>query len=141
MNKKVGNIATSLAGILLLVMGLIYFFKNSFMPYHSDAVVMPWEKIEPNMQFLLLGLMRAVAGGFFAAGVIILFLQRKFYVYKTTWIPTLIVISGLLISLPTLYATLTIKLNTPGNPPILLLVLGILFLIVGYFFNLKSLKN
>lgn len=111
------------------------------MPYHSDAVVLAWEEVESNMQFLLLALMRAVAGGFLAASIGMIFLQRKFASEKITWIPTLTLILGLLVSLPTLYATLIIRFNTPGNPPISLLVAGIMFLLIGYVFNWRSLKD
>ena len=44
------------------------------------------------------------------------------------------------VSLAPLYATLIVKLNTPGKPPTLLAIIGIVLLIIGYIFNQKSLK-
>ncbi len=38
MNSKIGKTANYLSALLLLAMGLMYLLKQSFMPYHSDAI-------------------------------------------------------------------------------------------------------
>ncbi len=52
MNTKIGNIANHLAALILLGMGLIYLFKNSFMPYHSEAISLEWSEVDTSTQFL-----------------------------------------------------------------------------------------
>ena len=78
MNTKIGNIANYSAALILLGMGLIYLFKNSFMPYHSDAISLEWNEVDSSNQFLILALMRAVSGGFIAIAIVAAFLQKKF---------------------------------------------------------------
>ena len=141
MNTKIGNIANYSAALILLGMGLIYLFKNSFMPYHSDAISLEWNEVDSSTQFLILALMRAVSGGFIAIAIVAAFLQKKFTSSKIRWIPLLILIGGLIISLTSIYATLIVRFNSPGNPPTSLAIIGIVLLIIGYIFNRKSLSK
>jgi hypothetical protein len=57
MNRKIGNITNYLAAFILITMGLIYLFKKSFMPYHSEAVSMEWNEVESNFQHLIIAFM------------------------------------------------------------------------------------
>jgi len=141
MNNKIGNISNYLAALILLSMGIIYLFKNSFMPYHSDAVSMPWNELDSSFQYLILALMRTVAGGFMAAAVAIIVLQRKYTLNKISWIPLLILIYGLCVSFASIYATIIVRLHTPGKPPTALAIAGTMLLILGYIFNQKTLKK
>ena len=127
MNTKIGNITNHLAILLLLGTGLIYLFKNSFMPYHSEAISLEWNEVESSTQFLILALMRAVSGGFIAIAIVTAFLQYKFTLSKVRWIPILILIGGLIVSLTLIYATLIVRFNSPGDPPTLLIIIGICF--------------
>lgn len=141
MNKKIGTIANYLAAFILLAMGLIYLFKNSFMPYHSHAISLEWSEVDASIHILILALMKAVSGGYIAIAIVIAFLQKKFASTKTTWIPSLILIGGLIVSLTSIYATLIVRFNSPGKPPTTLAIVGIILLIIGYVFNKKSLKR
>jgi len=141
MNQKTGTIANFLAAIILLTMGFIYLISSSFMPYHSEAVTMEWHELESSMQSLILALMRAVSGGFIAASVVIIVLQIKFYQSKLSWIPWLILVSGLIVSFASVYATLIIRFNTPGEAPTTLALVGSIILIIGFIFNKKALKQ
>ena len=140
MNTKIGNIANYLAALMILGVGLTYLFKNSFMPYHGEAISLEWNKVDSSIQFLILALMRAVSGGFIAVAILTAFLQKKFASDKITWIPLLILIGGLIVSLASIYATLIVRFNSLGKPPTLLAIIGIVLLIIGYIFNRKSLK-
>lgn len=141
MNEKIGSIANYLAAIILLTFGSIYLLKNSFMPYHSEALSLDWDHVGKSTQFLILALMRAAAGGYIAASLVVIVLQRKFTLTKISWIPWLILVTGLIVSSASLYATMIVRLNTPGKPPTLLAIVGIVLLIIGYIFNQKTLKS
>ncbi|PIB39526.1 hypothetical protein [Maribacter sp. 4G9] len=141
MKTKIGNIANYLAALILLGMGLIYLFKNSFMPYHSDAISLEWNEVDSNIQFLILAFMRAMSGGFIAIAIVIAFLQKIFASDKIARIPLLILIGGLIVSLTSIYATLIVRFNSPGKPPTSLAIIVIALLIIGYIFNRKSLKK
>lgn len=141
MRKNIGAISNYLAGLILLTMGLIYLFKNSFMPYHRDAVSMHWSELSVGTQFLILALMRATAGGYLAVAVMIIVLQKRFSTTPLKWIPIVILITGFIISLTSIYATLLVRFNSPGKPPTLLAIIGLVLLIVGYLNNRKEVNQ
>jgi hypothetical protein len=138
MNEKIGSISNYSAAIVFLTFGIIYLLRTSFMPYHSEALSMTWNEVESSTQVLILALMRAVSGGFIASSIVIIVLQRKFALSKIQWIPGLIIIAGLILTSTTIYATMIVRLNSPGNPPTTLTLIGMLMLIIGYIFNRKS---
>jgi len=141
MNEKIGSTANYLAALFYLTFGMIYLFKNSFMPYHSEALSLDWKEVESSTQFLILAFMRAVSGGFIAESIVVIVLQRKFTLTKISWIPLLILATGLIVSFTSLYATMIVRLNSPGKPPTVMAIVGIVLLIVGYIFNQITLKS
>ncbi|MFU8844691.1 MAG: hypothetical protein ACNA7V_12890 [Bacteroidales bacterium] len=140
MNKRIGSIINYISALPLLAFGLTYLLKDSFMPYHSEAVSLQWEEVDKNIQFLILALMRAVSGGMILAGFIIIWLQIKFNKSKLKWIPSLILLSGTIVGLTTLYATIIVITNTPGNPPTVLVIACMAGLLIGWIFNRKSIN-
>ena len=141
MKNKIGSIINYLSAFPLLVFGLIYLFKDSFMPYHSEAVSLQWDEVDKNIQILILALMRAVSGGQILAGVMVIWLQLKFNESKLTWIPTLILIAGVIVGLTSLYATIIVRTNTPGNPPTFLVITCLVGLFIGYIFNRRYINS
>jgi hypothetical protein len=111
------------------------------MPYHQKAVSLQWSQIDMNIQFLILALMRAVSAGYILMGLIIIWLQIEFFKTKLRWIPSLILISVTVFSLIQIYATMIVRLNTPGNPPTTLILTGLLLIVIGFVFNRKSLSD
>ena len=141
MNEKIGSISNYLAALILLVFGLVYLIRTSFMPYHREALTMDWNELETSTQFLILGLMRAVSGGFIATSIVIIVLQKKFSSSKIPWIPWLILTAGLIVASAAIYATLEVRLHSPGKPPTTLTLIGMVMIIIGYIYNRKTLKN
>ena len=124
-----------IVGAIWIVFGLVYLFKDSFMPYHADALSSSWEELNPAFQTLILALMRVAGGGFFLAGLMIILLQRIYNLTKQKWIPSLILLMGVIIVLTTVYATLIVRLNTNANPPTLSSAAALIGLISGYIMN------
>jgi hypothetical protein len=141
MKAKIGSIANYATALVFLTFGVIYLFKNNFMPYHGAALSLEWSQLEENTQSLILALMRAASGGFLASAVAITVLQIKFRDDKLSWIPLLILITGFIVTCTTLYATILVRIYTPGKPPTILGIGVIVLLIVGYILNRKTLKN
>ena len=141
MRIKIASLINYLAATLLMVMGIVYLTKTSYMPYHSDAISLNWYEVEKNTRVLVLALMRGISGGLLAVSVTILYLQFKFTSTRLSWIPLLILIVGIILSVTVLYAMLIIKLNTPGNPPFALAISGIVLLLTGFFLNMKEIKK
>lgn len=139
MKNATGSLATYAAASILLGFGFIYLFKGSFMSYHSEAIGQTWEQVRPPVQFLLLALMRAAAGGFIATAAAIIFLQYKLTAIKLFWFPFFILVLGTISMLCSLYAILIVDVNTPGRPPIALDIIGEALLVTGFFFNRRFL--
>jgi len=59
---------------MVLVFGLIYIFRTSFMPYHREAVQRQWHEIDNRMQQLLLALMNALGMAWLSSFFFSLFL-------------------------------------------------------------------
>jgi len=58
--------------IISLVLGAIYLFRDSFMPYHAAALGKDWGELSPATQALLKALMEVAAGGWLALGALVL---------------------------------------------------------------------
>jgi hypothetical protein len=141
MKAKIGACSNYLAAVLLMIMGVIYLTRSSFMPYHGIALSHEWQDVDPMVRVLILALMRGVSGGLLASSITIIFLQYKFMALKLKWIPKLIIIIGMVLCSTLLYAMLMVKLNTPGHPPLGLILAGAVLLIAGFFLNLNEIKK
>jgi hypothetical protein len=137
MKNLIGNLSTYLAAGILMAFGMIYLLRSSFMPYHSEAISLKWDEVEPATQILLLALMRATSGGFIGLAFAIAFLQYKFATTKISWIPGLILVLGTISMLCSACATILIITKTPGNPPLNAVITGEIFIIIGFVFNRK----
>lgn len=136
-----GSALTIAAALILLVFGVIYLTRNSFMPYHSDAVSQKWADLQPATRYLILALMRATSGGFIAVAIAIIFLQVKFRVHRQSWIPYLILVMGTISMACSLYAIILVSTHTPGRPPVASDIGGEILLIAGFVANLKDLRK
>ncbi len=137
MKNLTGSIFTYIALIGVFAFGLTYLLKPSFMPYQAEAVEMSWEEVPTNFQYLIRTYMIAASGGWLALGLVFFFLQNKFNKNREDWIPYLILVSGLIFGIISIYAALNLKMNTPANAPVMPIA-GILgTLIVGFFFNIR----
>lgn len=137
---KIAQIANYLAAFLLFAFGVTYFFKSSFMPYHEEAVGVPWSQLETPVQVLILALMRCVGGGFLAVSVTIFLLQYHFTQTARRWVAWVIFASGWIVTCASIYATVLVRLHTLGNPPTGLASFGLLLLFIGLVFNRKSIN-
>ena len=139
MKNIIGNLTTYLAAAILLSFGFVYLFRNSFMPYHSEAISKAWTDVDHATQYLILALMKATSGGFISLAFTIIFLQYKYSRHSISWIPVLILIIGTIAMICISYATLIISTHTPGRPPIADAIIGEVLLIAGFIFNRRYL--
>jgi hypothetical protein len=137
--QGVGSVFNYLAAFIMLVFGVIYLLKGSFMPYHSKAIGLEWGDLDVGVQSVILALMRVVGGGYLAVSIVISLLQKKLTKYRLVWLPLLIFVVGLTVSLSTIYATILVRLNSRGRPPTILAIAGLIFLLVGYICNKRTL--
>lgn len=117
LRKRAAGLSYGITAVVSLVLGGVYVFKQSFMPYHADALSTSWSELEAANQVLISALMTVSGGGWFTVGVVVLTLlvfpfrnDRRWAVYA---LPAVI----LLFYIPNLSATLAVLQNTPGSPP------------------------
>jgi hypothetical protein len=110
------------------------------MPFHSEALGLAWNEVDSGTQIIILALMRTVSGGLLAASLVVIVLQMKITTHKLNWLPGLILAVGSIVALTAIYATIIIRMNTPGEPLTGLLVAGLVLFIIGYIFNRKALS-
>ena len=100
-----------------LVLGGIYLFRDSFMPYHAAALGRAWDELGPEMQVLLKALMEAAAGGWLALGALVLLLVAFPIRRGERWARLAAPAAILLFYVPNLLATLSVLNATPATPP------------------------
>lgn len=124
----------------LALFGIIYLFRSEFMPYHSVAVGISWDELDPSFQILILGLMKAVGGSCIAMVFMSLILLIIPFRHGVSWVRWAIPASGIVNTGGILYAMHFVGANTSANPPWIAPVLGVLLLLAGYFFSIGQPK-
>jgi hypothetical protein len=128
-------VCDSCAMIFSFVFGVIYLTRPRYMPYHRDALGMEWNGLDARLQTLLIAFMRVVGGGFISAAMSLLFLLILMCRSGEEWLKYAILIVGFSTAVPTLYATILLKRNTPTSPPVGFSVLSVLLLLLGFGFS------
>ena len=112
----------AIVGLGLFLMGCLYLSLDEFMPYHAEAVQKEWGALEANSQGLILGLLKGFGSGACICGFAILLMIASSI--RKTPRPFIVLLPLMAVGYPALlsYATFTVYLRTPGNPPLLLTV-------------------
>ena len=105
------------ARIVSIGLGAVYLFRESFMPYHAEALSRSWIELEPTLQALIGALMNVAGAGWVALGVATLVLVALPVRRGEQWARVLVPMLLLLFYIPTLFATLTVLRETPASPP------------------------
>ena len=126
----------SLAIVALAAVGLLYFFRSEFMPYHAQAAGKTWAELDPGLRWLLLAYLKFMSGAWLAVSLaigIMLFIPFR---RGESWARFAIPLVGLVSWGTALYGTLLVTFNTSASPPWLASALGIVFMILGFLFSL-----
>jgi hypothetical protein len=138
MNYSAGTILTLTGAGLAMVFSILYLFRSSFMGYHKKAVQKDWKELSPEMQTLILALMKTAGGGFLSAATGVIILQLQYNKSHNHWIAFTVLIVGSIVTLGTLYATLLVRTKTKGRPPTILALLLLLLLVIGFLLNITG---
>jgi hypothetical protein len=117
--------------VVSLVLGGIYLFRDSFMPYHAAALGKDWGELDPATQALLKALMELAAGGWLALGALLLLLVVFPIRRGERWARLAAPAALLLFYVPALFATLSVLHETPASPPWRFNVVACLCAVVG----------
>ena len=127
-----------LASAATILIGLLYASRRRVMPYHLKALETSWEEIDPKYQFMLRALLNG--GGYFglSTGLFMLVLLLIPFRQGELWAGYAIGFIGLIGILPLGLIVRSVKKNTAGNPPLIVMVIVNLLLIGGlisFFFT------
>ncbi len=100
-----------------LVLGAIYLFRPTFMPYHAVALGKQWAELDAATQVLIKALMEVAAAGWLALGTLMLLLVVFPIRRGERWARWAAPAAALLFYVPTLLATLSVLQQTPASPP------------------------
>ena len=132
LRKKAAGLSYGITAVVSLMLGGIYLLKQSFMPYHADAIEKSWTAVEPANQVLISALMTIAGGGWFTVGVVLMLLLAFPFRNNRQWVCYAIPAIILLFYIPNLWATLTVVQTTPANPPWQGNIFACLSAIIGY---------
>ena len=142
--RTIAYLCYGLVGLLGFVFAYIYLIRPEFMPYHADAVGASWNEIDASIKVLIIALMRVSGGGWLATSLSITLLLIARIKFQKIYFGFALVLVGLGGLIPTLYATLYVRANSPAVPPWMAAAGGILILIMALvmdFISYAKLKN
>ncbi len=120
-----------LSVIATLLIGVLYASRRTIMPYHLQALETSWDDIDPKYQFMLKALLNG--GGYFgiSTGLAMLILLLIPFRGGEIWAGYAIGIIGLVGALPLTMIVRSVKKNTAGNPPLVVMIVINLLLVGG----------
>ena len=142
--RTIAYLCYGLVGLLGFVFAYIYLFRPEFMPYHADAVGSSWNEMDASIKVLIIALMRVSGGGWLATSLSITLLLVARIKFQKIYFGFALVLVGLGGLIPTLYATLYVRANSPAEPPWMAAAGGILLLVIALvmdFISYAKLKN
>jgi hypothetical protein len=120
-----------IVAVTSIAFGAVYLVRSSYMPYHRDATEREWQELDAGLQALLLGLMRVAGGGLVAGGVALGMLLAFPFRDAEAWSRWALLLVGLAATLPSLYATASIRRRTGAHTPVWVSVAGVLLVVAG----------
>jgi peptidoglycan/LPS O-acetylase OafA/YrhL len=69
MQRKIAFFGYMVVSLLLTLFGVRYYFFNELMPYHLEALAVPWAELPGGVRFMLVEFMHGVGAGFLTLAV------------------------------------------------------------------------
>lgn len=114
----------AIGGIGHIIIGILYVTAGEFMPYHAHALNVEWNRLGENYKTLLLALIRLAGAGGLVAGLVNLTLVSYLYRHDQSRLIWLLIASSLIFQSVANYAVYSVYINTPGDPPLLMVSIG-----------------
>ncbi|MDT3678425.1 MAG: hypothetical protein ROZ64_06260 [Burkholderiaceae bacterium] len=121
-------IAVGLTGLFMFGR---YWSAERFMPYHAIAAGTAWEAVPHGLQLVILGVLKVAAAGFLAGGVVALLLIRP-VVQGENWARWTSLLTSLALLLPSVYATLSLRLATGAPFPVGAAAVPLVLAVAGF---------
>ena len=133
---KLAFFCYSLAIVGLAAVGLLYFFRSEFMPYHAQAAGKTWPELDAGLRWLLLAYLKFMSGAWLAVSLAIGIMLIVPFRRGESWARLAIPLVGLVAYGTALYGTLLVTFNTSASPPWLVSALGVALIMAGVIFSI-----
>jgi len=120
------------ATTIVTLLALIYLFTPQLLPYQQAAIGTDWSDLTLGQQIQFLSLMKVSGGGYLATAASLNVLLWIPFRRREAWARWAIPAIGIPALLIVNYAGLTIIRNTPGRPPLIAGIIGVMLLIAGF---------
>jgi len=128
---KFALILFAIVGVSHIIFGIVYVTASEFMPYHAQALNIEWNELGENYKTLFLALIKLAGVGGLVAGIVNLTLISYLYHRVESRLIWLLIASSLIFQSMTNYVVYSVYINTPGDPPLLMVSIGSVTLIIA----------
>lgn len=137
-SKTAAMICHGLAIFPMLVGGLVYAIRDSYMTYHAEATTYAWQELAPGVQILFRAMLNGAGGLMLLIALILILLLTIPFRRNDQWCFWAIPLIGISAILTTIRAALLVEQNTPANLPWLWLLLVIGLFLSGLFLSYRK---
>jgi len=138
---KLALVLFAMVGISHLIFGMVYVTANEFMPYHAQALKVDWNSLDENYKTLFLALIRLAGAGGLVAGLVNLTLVSCLYHRVESRLIWLLIASSLIYQAMMNYVVYSVYINTPGDPPLLMVSIGSVTFIIATILLLAGFRG
>ena len=138
---KIAFIIYFIGVLSLIVFGLLYLFCPTVMPYHLEAMGVPWEDLGKELQILLWALVKVAGAGFFVVGLSALIILLIPFRRGDKWAHWALPLIGIVWNAILLYAAGTVAAETQASPPWIGSAVGIISVIIAFMLSPGFGKN
>jgi hypothetical protein len=122
----------------MLLGGLAYAIRDSYLPYHAAATTYAWQELEPGVQTLFLAMLNGAGSLMLLTALTLILLLIIPFRQNDRWCFWAIPLIGISAMLTTIRAAVLVDLNTPANPPWLGLLIVIALFTSGLVLSYKK---
>lgn len=138
---KFALILFAIVGVSHIIFGIVYVTASEFMPYHAQALNIDWNELGENYKTLFLALIKLAGVGGLVAGIVNLTLISYLYHRVESRLIWLLIAPSLIFQSMTNYVVYSVYINTPGDPPLLMVSIGSVTLIIASILLLAGFRG
>lgn len=136
--KIAAMICHGLAILPMLVGGIIYAIRDSYLPYHAAATAYTWNELAPGVKILFQAMLNGAGSLMLLTALTLILLLMIPFRQNERWCFWAIPLIGISAMLTTIRAGVLVDINTPSNPPWVWLLIVICLFISGLFLSYKK---
>lgn len=137
-SKIAAMVCHGLAISPMLVGGLVYAMRDSYLPYHAAATTYAWHELAPGVQILFQAMLNGAGSLMLLTALTLILLLMIPFRQNERWSFWAIPLIGISAMLTTIRSAVLVDLNTPANPPWLWLLIVISLFTSGLLLSYKK---